>query len=32
MRSLTRFMPAGKRAEPIEEQRRHLLKAVAAAG
>ena len=32
MRSLTRFMPAGKRVEPVEEQRRHLLEAVAAAG
>ena len=32
MRSLTRFMPAGKRTESVEEQRRHLLEAVAAAG
>ena len=32
MRSLTRFMPAGKRAESVEEQRRHLLDAITAAG
>ena len=32
MRSLTRFMPAGKRAEFVEEQRQHLLEAITAAG